>query len=172
MEAGVDTDQLYQLIYQNERPERVVLQARAQQSLQLLAENRLAVMQVSRDDFLQMQAGSGDTEALINIPLQIRTVQVSVLVVEPLDGGPIRVSLRSKGQIDVSKFAAAVWGRGTCAGGGVEGGGDAGGGERAGGGGAGGGHVELSKTRRLKRHAPLIFVAGKRCRGWGVYHIR
>ena len=36
MEAGVDTDRLYQLLYQNERAERVALQARAMQSMELL----------------------------------------------------------------------------------------------------------------------------------------
>jgi phosphoesterase RecJ-like protein len=53
-----------------------------------------------------------DTEALINVPLQIRTVEVSILFVEPIDGGPIRVSLRSKGKIDVSKFAEQFGGGG------------------------------------------------------------
>ncbi len=112
MEAGVSIDQLYQLLYQSERPERITLQAHAQQSLQLLGENRLAVMQVSRQDFLRTHGSSGDTEALINIPMQIRTVQVSMLFVEPMDGGPIRVSLRSKGQVDVSKFAQQFGGGG------------------------------------------------------------
>jgi phosphoesterase RecJ-like protein len=112
MEAGVSTDQLYQLLYQSERPERISLQAHAQQSLELLADNRLAVMQVSRQDFLQTHGSSGDTEALINIPLQILAVQVSMLFVEPMESGPIRVSLRSKGQVDVAKFAQTFGGGG------------------------------------------------------------
>jgi phosphoesterase RecJ-like protein len=112
MEAGVSGDELYQLLYQNERPERVTLQAHAQQSLELLADTRLAVMQVTRQDFLRTHGSSGDTEALINIPMQIGTVQVSMLVVEPMDDGPIRVSLRSKGQVDVAKFAQQFGGGG------------------------------------------------------------
>jgi phosphoesterase RecJ-like protein len=112
MEAGVDTDQLYQLLYQSERPERVTLQSHAQQSLELLADNRLAVMQVSRADFMRAHASSGDTEALINIPLQIGSVQVSLLFTEPMDDGPIRVSLRSKGQVDVARFAQQFGGGG------------------------------------------------------------
>lgn len=112
MEAGVDTDRLYQLLYQNERAQRVLLQARAQQGLQLLADNRLAVMAVRQADFIATGAASGDTEALINIPLQIRTVEVSILLVEPPDAGPIRVSLRSKGEIDVARFAEKYGGGG------------------------------------------------------------
>ncbi len=112
MEAGVDTDELYQLLYQSERPQRVMLQAAVQKSLELLCDNRLAVMQTRREDFLETGARAGDTEALINIPLQIQTVQVSMLFNEPIEGGAIRVSLRSKGHVDVAKFAQQFGGGG------------------------------------------------------------
>lgn len=112
MEAGVDTDRMYQLLYQNERAERIALQARAVQSLELLAGGKLAVMSITRDDFAQTKAGVPDTESLINIPLQIRTVEASLLFTEPLDDGPVRVSLRSKGGVDVAKFAEQFGGGG------------------------------------------------------------
>ncbi|MDB5304405.1 MAG: nrnA [Phycisphaerales bacterium] len=112
MEAGVDTDQLYQLIYQNERAERIALQTRAQQSLELLLDGRLAVMRVRKQDFEETRANVPDTENLINIPLQIRTVEVSVLLTEPRDFGPVRVSLRSKGHVDVARFAEQFGGGG------------------------------------------------------------
>ena len=112
MEAGVDTDRMYQLLYQNERAERVALQARALQSLELLADGKLAVMTITKRDFEETRAGVPDTENLINMPLQIRTVEVSLLFTEPLDDGPVRVSLRSKGQVDVAKFAEQFGGGG------------------------------------------------------------
>lgn len=112
MEAGVDTDKMYQLLFQNERAERVALQTRAQQSLELLAEGKLAVMQVRKRDFEETRADVPDTENLINIPLQIQTVQASILLTEPKDGGAIRVSLRSKGQVDVARFAEKFGGGG------------------------------------------------------------
>jgi phosphoesterase RecJ-like protein len=112
MEAGVDTDRMYQMLYQNERPERVALQTRAMQSLELLADGRLAVMTVRKKDFEDTRAGVPDTENLINIPLQIRTVEVALLITEPRDFGPVRVSLRSKGQVDVAKFAEQFGGGG------------------------------------------------------------
>jgi phosphoesterase RecJ-like protein len=112
MEAGVDTDQLYQHLYQNERPQRILLQTQAMQSLELLADGKLAVMTIRKQDFADTGAHVRDTENLINIPLQIRTVQVSLLFTDPPEGGPIRVSLRSKGQIDVAKFAEQFGGGG------------------------------------------------------------
>jgi phosphoesterase RecJ-like protein len=112
METGINTDEMYQLLYQNERAERVALQTRAQQSLQLLLDGRLAVMTVSNEDFEQTRADVPDTENLINIPLQIRTVEVSMLLTEPKEPGQIRVSLRSKGQVDVARFAEKFGGGG------------------------------------------------------------
>ena len=120
MEAGVDTDRLYQLLYQNERAERVSLQARAMQSLELLIDNRLAVMRIRKEDFAATRAHVPDTEDLINVPLQIATVEVSVLITEPLDFGPVRISLRSKGQVDVASIRRAVRWRWPCSGFGPE----------------------------------------------------
>jgi phosphoesterase RecJ-like protein len=112
MEAGVDTDRLYQLLYQNERKERIALQARAVGKLELLKDGRLAVMRVTKADFTETGAQVPDTENLINLPLQIATVEVSIVLTEPADFGPVRVSLRSKGQIDVAAFAQQFGGGG------------------------------------------------------------
>jgi phosphoesterase RecJ-like protein len=112
LEAHVDADRIYKLLYLNERKERLAIQSRALQSLQLLADGKLAVMSLTKDDFFQTGAGVNDTEGLINIPLQVKTVEVSILFNEPLTPGPVRVSLRSKGATDVSKFAEQFAGGG------------------------------------------------------------
>jgi bifunctional oligoribonuclease and PAP phosphatase NrnA len=112
MEAGVDTERMYRMLYQNERAERIALQTRAQDSLELLEDGRLATMRVRKTDFADTRANVPDTENLINIPLQIRTVEVSLLFTEPLDDGPVRVSLRSKGGVDVARFAEQFGGGG------------------------------------------------------------
>jgi bifunctional oligoribonuclease and PAP phosphatase NrnA len=112
MEAGVDTDAMYQRLYQNERAERLTLQTRAMQSMELLADGKLSVMRLGPSDFTDTRAGVPSTEGLINIPLQIATVQVSILIIESPDPGPVRVSLRSKGQVDCARFAEQFGGGG------------------------------------------------------------
>jgi phosphoesterase RecJ-like protein len=112
MEAGVDTDRVYQLLYQNERAERIALHTRGLAGMELLDNGRIAVMKIRKSDFADVKAHINDTENLINVPLQIRTVEVSVLISEPLDAGPVRVSLRSKGQVDVARFAEQFGGGG------------------------------------------------------------
>lgn len=112
MEAGVDFDRLYQRLYQNERPQRLTMQAKAMQSLQLLCDGKLAVMRVPTSAYEQTGASSEDTEGMINVPLGVRTVEVSILLTNPPGGGPIRVSTRSKGNVDVAKFAQTFGGGG------------------------------------------------------------
>ena len=47
----------------------------------------------------------GDSEGFVNLPLAISSVLVSAFFTENADGNYIRVSLRSKGRIDVNRFA-------------------------------------------------------------------
>jgi len=112
IEAGVDTDRLYQLLYYSEKSQRIALHTRALQSLELLAGERLAVMRLMPRDFQETHAGVGDTENVINQPLAIRTVEVSVLMVQPPGDDVVRVSFRSKGQVDVARFAERFGGGG------------------------------------------------------------
>jgi phosphoesterase RecJ-like protein len=113
MDAGVDTDRIYQLLKQNERAERILLHTRGYQSMQLLAGGKLAVMTVGKQDFAETRSHVNDTEDMINFPLQIRSVEVSVLFVEPPgQGGPVRISFRSKGRVDVAAFAQQFGGGG------------------------------------------------------------
>lgn len=112
MERGIDTDRLYQLCYQNERPVRLRLQAVAMRSLELLHHDRVAVMTLTRDDFAAVGANVTDTENLVNLPLQVRPVEVSLLICEDPSNGTTRVSLRSKGQVNCAELAGVFGGGG------------------------------------------------------------
>lgn len=114
LEAGADVDRLYQLLNQNERPERMRLQARAHGSLELLADDRLAVMTLTQRDFSETGTKMPATEDLVNWPMAIATVQASILITEDPDSpSPLcKVSFRSKGQIDVAALASTFGGGG------------------------------------------------------------
>jgi phosphoesterase RecJ-like protein len=112
LQAGADAARLYRAIYQSERASRLVLMKHALESLQMLAEGRLAVMSLGTWDFRTAGADMTDTENLINVPLQVGTVLVSMFVVEPPESSSIRVSLRSKGTVDVARFAQRFGGGG------------------------------------------------------------
>jgi phosphoesterase RecJ-like protein len=61
--------------------------------------------------FRRSGANHHDTEDLINVPQQIASVNVTALLVEE-DDGRIRLSLRSKRDVDVSRIAGLFGGGG------------------------------------------------------------
>jgi len=109
--AGVEGHRLYEAIYWSDSVARVRLQTRALAGLELHAGGRLAVMRLDQACFEACQASPADSEDLINEPMRIGSVHVSVLLIEPPEGD-IRVSLRSKGQVDVAALAGALGGGG------------------------------------------------------------
>jgi phosphoesterase RecJ-like protein len=111
LERGVEPDVVYRRIYQSDRPQRVFLLSRALDSLQLHAADRLAVMTLPEEDFRATGAGRDETEDFINEAMRIATVEVAAILVEQADG-QVRVSLRSRGGVDVSQLAQARGGGG------------------------------------------------------------
>ena len=115
MAAGADVDRLYQRLYQSETERRMRLHARGYASLQLLAGGRVAVTSVSKKDFEETGAGMPATEDLINWPMAIGSVRASIFLCEDPDapgGLPTKISLRSKGDLDVSVLAQSLGGGG------------------------------------------------------------
>ncbi len=112
IDAGVCPDALYRQLYQNDRPERLALLGRALAGMQLHADGRVAVMTLSADDFAAADATSAETENLINEPMRIGSVDVSILLAA--HGDVIRGSLRSKpsSAIDVAAVAGQLGGGG------------------------------------------------------------
>lgn len=116
--AGVKIHQIHEALFQRESPARVRLLGAALHSLQLMGSDRLAMMTLTQEDFRACGAAPGDTENIVNEPLRIASVAVSVLLVEQ-EEGPVRVSFRSKPpsqesklDVDVSKVAQSFGGGG------------------------------------------------------------
>ena len=93
-------------------PERVVrLTAAVLGTLELLAGGRLAVISCDRAMLATAGARPEDTESLINAPRAIDGVEVAVLV-KDFSADGVRVSLRSRGVVDVQSVARRFGGGG------------------------------------------------------------
>ena len=108
---GVHADRLHQRLYQSEPACRLRLLGAMLNTLELHGEGRLAVLHLTRAMFTACGASPLDTEDLINEPQAISTVLVTALLVEE-DDGRIRLSLRSKNNVDVSVIATRFGGGG------------------------------------------------------------
>lgn len=108
--AGVRMEVLYRRIFQADRPERLRLMGRAMERLELFGNDQLAVMTIRKEDFQQTGANQNETENLINESLRIKTVEAAVIFVE--QEGQVRVSLRSRGMVNVAEVAKRFGGGG------------------------------------------------------------
>ena len=97
-------------IYQSGTIGRLRLTAALVDTMRLEARDRIALLRV--DDALLRDTGCppDDMDGLINLPLSAREVQ-AVIMIKNLDG-TTRVSLRSKGEVDVRSVAAFFGGGG------------------------------------------------------------
>ena len=110
VEAGVRPDKLYRRIYQTDRPQRLALLRHVLGSLELHCDQRLAVMTIRRADFEATGTRPDETENLVNEALRLDSVDTAVLLVENADC--IRVSLRSRDDVDVAAVAQRFGGGG------------------------------------------------------------
>ena len=111
LQAGARPSELYERLYMQVSPGKMRLVGKALDSLELFCEGRLACMSLLREDFRQSQAEQADSEDLINESMRIGSVIAAVMLTET-ENGTIRVSLRSKGQIDVARIAQRFGGGG------------------------------------------------------------
>ena len=92
--AGVNRDTLLQQLYSSYRENRVRLMGYMQyEGLKVLPEGA-AYMILTKDIMSRFDLREGESEGLVNVPLSIGAVKLSVLLKE--DDGHFRVSVRSK----------------------------------------------------------------------------
>lgn len=108
---GVKPNELYQQLYMSESPARMKLLAGLLGSLEMYANDQLAVCTVTREMFDRTGAQYWETEDLINEPMRIGPVRVTVLLIEEPDG-KVRMSLRSKDAVNVAAIAQQFGGGG------------------------------------------------------------
>jgi len=104
MENGIDHSRLDKLIFKSFTSKRLFFWGYClSEKLTLFYDERLAVIAVSAEEFNRFQTDYTDTENLVNMPMMIEKVRVSVLIVER--GKKIKLSFRSKGDIPVNEVA-------------------------------------------------------------------
>ncbi len=110
--AGVDKSRLYQIIEETQRPHRLALEAKALASLQYACGGTVAIMAIGPDDFKTTGASVEDLTGLVNAPLIVGDVRVSILLAQH-EPNVTKISFRSKpaapgvaeGFVDVNALA-------------------------------------------------------------------
>jgi phosphoesterase RecJ-like protein len=116
LETGVDKSRLYQTIEETFLPARLGLLGRALASLEFARNGTVAIMRLRPDDFRATGGRVEDISELVNTPMSVRSVRVSILLAQAGPKGT-KLSFRSKpdapgGVVDVNLLAQRFGGGG------------------------------------------------------------
>lgn len=111
MEAGVDPVQMSRTIYDSGTLGRLKLFGAVLGAMRIDPTGRIAVLYLDHAMAREADGTYDDTEGLINEPLTVKEIQ-SVIFFKQDEGDRYRVSLRSKGDIDVGTIAKTFGGGG------------------------------------------------------------
>lgn len=111
MKLGANNAYLSTMIYERNRLEKFKLLEVIFRRMRFYFDNKLVVSYLSHKDMDNVAARKGDMEGLIDFLRSIDTVRVAAILLE-LDNGITKVSLRSKGEINVMLIAKQFGGGG------------------------------------------------------------
>jgi len=101
---GAHPEQVAQWLYESQPAAVVRLLGEMLQTLELHHGGRIATVRLDPEMFARAGAGAGDSEGLIDHPRSIAGVD-AVALIRRRDDGSHKVSLRSRGEVDVEKIA-------------------------------------------------------------------
>ena len=107
---GVDKTFIYQSLFDNKDFSRIKLIGKALSNMQLILNGKVALLEIDKNFTADLGIDIGDTSDIISYGLQIKGVEVTLLLKEVEDG--VKASLRAKSYVDVRKIAEVFGGGG------------------------------------------------------------
>src|SRR5580704_16622647 len=111
LEAGVDPVLIARNVYDSNNMGRLKLFGAVLSAMQLDTTGRIAIVYLDHEMARAAGGTYEDTEGLINLPLTVKEIQ-AVVFFKQVEGDQYRVSMRSKGDIDIGSVAKQFKGGG------------------------------------------------------------
>jgi phosphoesterase RecJ-like protein len=111
LEAGVDPVGVARAVFDSNSLSKLRLLGRVLNEMELHGDGRIAVLRLDNAVLEATGATLDDADGLINQPLTVKTIDASVFL-KHVSGDEYRVSLRSKGPVNVAEVARAFGGGG------------------------------------------------------------
>lgn len=99
MKAGIDNSRLYRISEENFEPSRLAVEARALSSLEYAMDGKAALQLLHFEDMKETGASVEELTGLVNNPLTVGSVRISILLAETKPG-QTKISFRSKPPLD------------------------------------------------------------------------
>jgi phosphoesterase RecJ-like protein len=111
MDAGASADRIYRLLFERNSLGRLRLMGETLVNLRTELGGRLAYAAVTLENLLRTGAIPPDTEDLVDFTMSLRGVDIGLLFIEQARGG-VKVSFRTRTDVDCSLLAAQFGGGG------------------------------------------------------------
>lgn len=107
---GVNNTFIYTSLFDNKSFNKMKLIGKALSDMELLFDEKVALIQITESLVAELGLLNHDTSDIISFGLQIKGVEIAVLIKEAEDG--VKASLRAKNNFDVRKIAESLGGGG------------------------------------------------------------
>lgn len=108
--TGINFSEIHRIVFDNKKVDGIRLYGKAIENLELINE-KICIMTITKEMFSELGIDEKtDTSDIINIGMQIDTVETTALIKENDIG--VKISLRSKSKVDVRKVAEEFGGGG------------------------------------------------------------
>lgn len=106
---NISKEEIYENVYHNFSENRMKLMGYALcEKMLVLKENKTAIIYLNKEELKKYNYQIGDTEGFVNMPFSIKGIDFCILILEKRDH--IKLSFRSKKDIDVNEFAKKHFG--------------------------------------------------------------
>ena len=110
LEAGVDGAEINHLLFSSKSSKQIKAEGEAARRVNLYCSKTVAITTIPYSSKFSLGLDEESMETVIDIPRSLAGVMVAVAIRQPSNENVFRVSMRSVGDIDVSKICAVFGG--------------------------------------------------------------
>ena len=107
LSKGINKDKIYRNVYWSSKESRLrIIGYVLHEKLKFYENHRASIFTLTRQELKDLQYVRGDSEGLVNIPLEVKGMRLSISLREDTEKDVIRVSLRSVDDFPCNKMAS------------------------------------------------------------------
>lgn len=111
VERGIEPAEIYARVYENNSAQDLAVYTGIVSRVRFCADDAIAYVRVEEDVFKRMEGKHDILDRVLDLLKSVRTVR-AIVILSQMDGGRIKLSLRSKKPVDVQKVARIFGGGG------------------------------------------------------------
>ncbi len=104
LEYGVSPFQVYEHLYESNSLSSFQLRTKILSTMEIMHKGKMVVMKLTPDMVEETNGSFAEGESIINLPFTVKGVVASLLIKQDT-AGPVKVSMRTKGNINVAEIA-------------------------------------------------------------------